>query len=252
LKNLNLEIQKQNQEKQKKKASKTQKSKKTSVPIATDVPSSSEKLKDLYPMKNLEKQPLTKQLTVVVINEGSSSDFDSSTPSETNKSIYVSESEQDSSDAYLDISLSSNSEQADITEILMTEPAKTSDPYASEYDSETNQPLVQPFVQTNSPQSKTTSNGPLFTVDDISIPKRIARLNEFRAWINTQLSKRVSLRQTLTEFHFRFTGALNDWYTIMGEYRQLQLVQLSYSDFFYFLYREFVWDPVLLHNKFRT
>jgi hypothetical protein len=45
---------------------------------------------------------------------------------------------------------------------------------------------------------------------------------------------------------------LNDWYTTLGEYRQLQLVQLSYDNFFGYLYREFVADPGLLQKKFRN
>jgi hypothetical protein len=44
-------------------------------------------------------------------------------------------------------------------------------------------------------------------------------MNEFRAWANTQLSKGVSLQQTLTEICARFTSALNDWYTTLDEYR---------------------------------
>jgi hypothetical protein len=35
-------------------------------------------------------------------------------------------------------------------------------------------------------------------------------MNEFRAWVNAQLAKGVSLRQALTEFCSRFKDSVND------------------------------------------
>jgi hypothetical protein len=133
---------------------------------------------------------------------------------------------------------------------------ESSGPQVSEVESNTDQPQQPqeqpPGQQPNSSESqnKTTSNGSFFTIDDVPYSKRYVRLNEFRAWVNSQLAKGVSLRQTLTELCSRFTSTLNDWYSTMGEYRQLQLVQLSYADFFGFMYREFVVDPGLLQKKF--
>jgi hypothetical protein len=94
----------------------------------------------------------------------------------------------------------------------------------SEYDSETDQPQEKPLKKSLNPpesQIKTTSNGPFFTFDDVPYSKRFARLNEFRAWVNSQLAKGVSLRPFLTKFYSRFNDALNDWFTSMGLYRQI-------------------------------
>jgi hypothetical protein len=184
------------------------------------VPSTSTKEEVLYPHRNPEKQPSTKQLTITLINQqdtGSSSS-DLSNHTDTDKSNIVSGNDQGSSEDFTDISLSFDDEQVDIIEILMADQVETSDPHVSKYESETKQPQMQ-TKQLDSSQTNTTSNGPFFTLDDIPLSKRIERLNQFRAWINTQLTKGVSLRQTLVEFCSRFTGSVNDWYTMMGEYR---------------------------------
>jgi hypothetical protein len=64
----------------------------------------------------------------------------------------------------------------------------------SEVESDTDQTNLPPEETAVSPgPPKTTSNGPFFTIDDIYYPLRYKRMNEFRAWVNSQLSKGVSL-----------------------------------------------------------
>jgi hypothetical protein len=77
-------------------------------------------------------------------------------------------------------------------------------------------------------------------------------MNEFRAWVNSQLSKGESLHQTLTEFYSRMIDSLTDWFTSLGTYQQLQLIQMSYDNFFGCLHREFVGDLGLLQKHFRS
>ena len=48
----------------------------------------------------------------------------------------------------------------------------------------------------------------------------------------------------LREFATHFTGALRDWFDSLGQYRQLQFVQLSeVSSALTFLHNQFLGDP---------
>jgi hypothetical protein len=128
-------------------------------------------------------------------------------------------------------------------------------PEVSEVDSDTKQTFNPSPEQTVVPPeapSKTTSNGPFFTIEDVPYPLRNKRLNEFRAWVNSQLAKGISLRQALTEFCSRFISSLSDWFTSLGPYRQLQVMQMSYENFFGLIYREFVGDLGLLQKHFQS
>ncbi|KAH9680023.1 hypothetical protein KPL71_026377 [Citrus sinensis] len=52
-------------------------------------------------------------------------------------------------------------------------------------------------------------------------------LNEMSAWIDLQMLRPGATTQSvLREFATRFTGALRDWFDSLGNYRQLQFVQL--------------------------
>jgi hypothetical protein len=196
-----------------------------------------------------------KQLAISVMPQEDSSDTDHTSvhSSSTNESIVEQESTETQS------SWSTDEEKADMTEILMedqpstSQPPVSSGPTVSEAESDTEQTNPSP-EQTAVPPGppKTTSNGPFFTIDDVPYPLRYKCINEFRAWANSQLSKGVFLRQALTEFCSRMIDSLSDWFTSLGTYEQLQLMQMSYDNFFRCLYREFVGDLGLLQKHFKS
>ncbi|KAH9734708.1 hypothetical protein KPL71_017467 [Citrus sinensis] len=146
---------------------------------------------------------------------------------------------------------------ADITKILMAQPdqptqGQTShiEPYVdipSEVEDEmhessaTNHP---PPAQTN-PSSQKSSNGPWFTFDDLPSHKWRDRLNEMSAWIDLQMLRTGATTQSvLREFATRFTGALRDWFDSLGQYRQLQFVDLpEVSSALAVLHDQFLGDP---------
>jgi hypothetical protein len=208
-----LEIQKQQQEKQKNKV-KFQKTQKTDSSVTTPSPSSLEKEEDLYPPKNPEKQPSSQQLTITLLKYDGSSDSVQSPDSIDSQSSFEYESIDTQS------SWSMEEEQVDLTEILMadTQPSTSQAPASigpevSEVDSDIKQTSNLSPEQTAVPPEaprKTKSNGPFFTIDDVPYPLRHKRLNEFRAWVNSQLAKGVSLRQALTEFCSLFIGFLSN------------------------------------------
>ncbi|KAH9680073.1 hypothetical protein KPL71_026408 [Citrus sinensis] len=130
---------------------------------------------------------------------------------------------------------------ADITKILMAQPdqptqGQTShtEPYVdipSEVEEEmpessaTNQP--SPTQAPTNPSNQKSSNGPWFTFDDLPSHKWRDRLNEMSAWIDLQMLRPGATTQSvLREFATRFTGALRDWFDSLGQYRQLQFVDL--------------------------
>ncbi|KAH9697764.1 hypothetical protein KPL71_023747 [Citrus sinensis] len=146
---------------------------------------------------------------------------------------------------------------ADITKILMVQPdpptqGQTShtEPYVdipSEFEDEmhessaTNHP---PPTQTN-PSSQKSSNGPWFTFDDLPSHKWRDRLTKMSAWIDLQMLRPGATTQSvLREFATRFTGALRDWFDSLGQYRQLQFVDLpEVSSALAVLHDQFLGDP---------
>jgi len=108
--------------------------------------------------------------------------------------------------------------------------------------SATNQP---PPAQSQAPTGQKSSNGPWFTFDDIPSSKWRDRLNEMSAWIDLQMLRPGATTQSvLREFATRFTGALRDWFDSLGQYRQLQFVQLpEVSSALVVLYDQFLGDP---------
>ncbi|KAH9680006.1 hypothetical protein KPL71_026369 [Citrus sinensis] len=107
--------------------------------------------------------------------------------------------------------------------------------------SATNQP---PPTQTN-PSSQKSSNGPWFTFDDLPSHKWRDRLNEMSAWIDFQMLRPGATTQSvLREFATRFMGALRDWFDSLGQYRQLQFVDLpEVSSALAVLHDQFLGDP---------
>ena len=170
----------------------------------------------------------------------------STSPTETNTDSLVSTSDSEKS-------------YADITRILMAQPdppdqGQTShtEPYVdipSEVEEEmlesstTNQP--PPAQAQYGPHSHKSSNGPWFTFDDIPSSKWRDRLNEMSAWIDLQMLRPEATTQlVLGEFATRLTGALRDWFDSLGQYRQLQFVQLpEVSSALAVIHDQFLGDP---------
>ncbi|KAH9680106.1 hypothetical protein KPL71_026418 [Citrus sinensis] len=107
--------------------------------------------------------------------------------------------------------------------------------------SATNQPSP---AQTNPPSHK-SSNGQWFTFNDLPSHKWHDRLNEMSAWIDLQMLRPGATTQSvLREFATRFTGALRDWFDSLGQYRQLQFVDLpEVSSALAVLHDQFLGDP---------
>jgi hypothetical protein len=104
----------------------------------------------------------------------------------------------------------------------------TQEPEVTEAVSDTEQ-ASPPTAPTQAPRqqnaqtgsSTSTSNGLLFTFNDIPYHKWLERMDEFNAWVNIQLAKGISLRQAFTKLCSRFTGLLGSWYLSLGAYQQL-------------------------------
>ncbi|KAH9734686.1 hypothetical protein KPL71_017453 [Citrus sinensis] len=185
------------------------------------------------PTQSKDKDPMH-QFTAHTVTHSSTTDDQTS---DSNLAVSVSSTETDIESS----ASTSDSEKsyADITKILMAQPdqptqGQTShtEPYVdipSEVEEEmhessaTNHP---PPAQTN-PSSQKSSNGPWFTFDDLPSHKWRDRLNEMSAWIDLQMLRTGATTQSvLREFATRFMGALRDWFDSLGQYRQLQFVDL--------------------------
>ncbi|KAH9780637.1 hypothetical protein KPL71_008149 [Citrus sinensis] len=212
----------------------------TSPPAPLFIPTQS---KDKEPMHQFTAHTVTHSSTTVdQTSDSNPAVSDSPTETDTESSVSTSDSEK----SYVDI-----------TKILMAQPdqptqGQTShtEPYVdipSEVEEEmpessaTNQP---PPTQTN-PSSQKSSNGPWFTFDDLPSHKWRDRLNEMSAWIDLQMLRPGATTQTvLREFATRFTGALRDWFDSLGQYRQLQFVDLpEVSSALAVLHDQFLGDP---------
>ncbi|KAH9680105.1 hypothetical protein KPL71_026418 [Citrus sinensis] len=203
------------------------------------------------PTQPKDKEPMH-QFTAHTVDHSSTTDnqtsdsnpavSDSPTETDTESSVSTSDSEKS---------------YADITKILMAQPdqptqGQTShtEPYVdipSEVEEEmpessaTNQPSP---AQTNPPSHK-SSNGQWFTFNDLPSHKWHDRLNEMSAWIDLQMLRPGATTQSvLREFATRFTGALRDWFDSLGQYRQLQFVDLpEVSSALAVLHDQFLGDP---------
>ncbi|KAH9801433.1 hypothetical protein KPL71_001029 [Citrus sinensis] len=187
------------------------------------------------PSQSKDKQPMH-QFSAHTVAQ-SSTTYDQT--SDSNLAISDSHTETDTESS---VSTSNSKKSyADITRILMAQPdqppqGQTShtEPYVdipSKVEEEmpessaTNQP---PPAQTQTGStSQKSSNGPWFTFDDLPSHKWRDRLNEMSAWIDLQMLCPGAITQSvLREFATRFTGALRDWFDSLGQYRQLQFVDL--------------------------
>ncbi|KAH9769517.1 hypothetical protein KPL71_012032 [Citrus sinensis] len=209
-----------------------------------------------FDQKEREIRPLKAELAQIESDKQKPTLFTTSPPipsiaisnSHTETDIESSASTSDSEKSY-----------ADITKILMAQPdqptqGQTShtEPYVDiplEVEEEmpessaTNQPSPAQ-AQTNPPSQK-SSNGPWFTFDDLPSHKWRDRLNEMSAWIDLQMLRPEATTQSvLREFATRFTSALRDWFDSLGQYRQLQFVDLpEVSSTLAVIHDQFLGDP---------
>ncbi|KAH9799877.1 hypothetical protein KPL71_000485 [Citrus sinensis] len=199
------------------------------------------------PAQSKDKEPMN-QFTAHAVIHSSTDDQ----TSDSNLAVSDSHTETDSESSAS--TSDSDKSYADITKILMAQPdqGQTShtEPYVdipSEVEEEmpessaTNQPSP---AQPNPPSQK-SSNGPWFTFDDLPSHKWRDRLNEMSAWIDLQMLRTGATTQSvLREFATRFTGALRDWFDSLGQYRQLQFVDLlEVSSALAVLHDQFLGDP---------
>ncbi|GAY61919.1 hypothetical protein CUMW_213730, partial [Citrus unshiu] len=106
------------------------------------------------------------------------------------------------------------------------------------------------------PQAQTShkpSNGPWFTFDDLPSSKWRERVQEMSAWIDLQMIRADAIIESvLREFTTRFTGSLRDWFDSLGQYRQMQFVQLpNVSSAFAVLHEQFIGDPSAIFEAAR-
>ncbi|KAH9668412.1 hypothetical protein KPL70_021409 [Citrus sinensis] len=205
------------------------------------------------PSQSKDKQPMH-QFSAHTVDHSSTTDDQTSysnlavSDNHTETDIESSVSTSDSEKSY-----------ADITRILMAQPdhppqGQTShtEPYVdipSEVEEEmlesstTTQP--PPTQAQTSPPSQKSSNGPWFTFDDLPSHKWRDHLNEMSAWIDLQMLRpRATTQPVLREFATRFMGALRDWFDSLGNYRQLQFVQLpEVSSALTVIHDQFLGDP---------
>ncbi|XP_042505551.1 proline-rich receptor-like protein kinase PERK14 [Macadamia integrifolia] len=79
-----------------------------------------------------------------------------------------------------------------------------------------------------------------FTLNDIPVFKWASWIADFHAWINAELlHEGASSVTVLSKFVARLQGKLRELYLALGPYRQLQIVQLTESQFITTLYQEF-------------
>ncbi|KAH9716962.1 hypothetical protein KPL71_021650 [Citrus sinensis] len=205
------------------------------------------------PTQSKDKEPMH-QFSAHTVNHSSSIDDPTS---DSNLAVSDSHTETDTESS----ASTSDSEKsyADITKILMAQPnqpaqGQTShtEPYVdipSKVEEEmpessaTHQPPPAQ-AQTNPPSQK-SSNGPWFTFDDLLSHKWRDRLNEISAWIDLQMLRPgAATESVLREYATRFTGALRDWFDSLGQYRQLQFVQLpEVSSALAIIHDQFLGDP---------
>ncbi|KAK8493539.1 hypothetical protein V6N12_055104 [Hibiscus sabdariffa] len=67
------------------------------------------------------------------------------------------------------------------------------------------------------PPFQINSGKHIFTLDDIPCTRWPQRLQEFQAWMDTQKLTRESNYEIISEFIFRFTGILRDWWNTLSQ-----------------------------------
>ncbi|KAH9744194.1 hypothetical protein KPL70_003586 [Citrus sinensis] len=156
--------------------------------------------------------------------------------------VYDQESSEESSK---ESSFSSDSEVdlADISKLLMVQPSTGSNDLS---------PSSPPPTTPSHDNPPKPSNGPWFTFDDIPKIKWPVRFQEFSAWIDVQMLSTGATTQTvLKEFSFQFTGSLRDWFESLGQYRQLQLVQVKIPQVIGIIYEQFLGEATAANEQTR-
>ncbi|KAH9698137.1 hypothetical protein KPL71_023898 [Citrus sinensis] len=205
------------------------------------------------PTQSKDKEPMH-QFTAHTVDHSSTTDDQTSY-----SNLVVSDSHTETDTESSTSTSDSEKSYADITKILMAQPdpptqGQTShtEPFVdipSEVEEEmpessaTNQP--PPAQAHTSSPSQNSSNGPWFTFDDLPSHKWRDCLNEMSAWIDLQMLRPGATTQSvLREFATRFTGAQRDWFDSLGNYRQLQFVQLpEVSSALAVIHDQFLEDP---------
>ncbi|KAH9780642.1 hypothetical protein KPL71_008153 [Citrus sinensis] len=174
------------------------------------------------PTQSKDKEPMH-QFTAHTINHSSTTDNQTS----------------DSNLAVSDSPTETDTESSASTKPYVDIPSEVED--EMDESSATSHP---PPTQTN-PSSQKSSNGPWFTFDDLPSHKWRDRLTEMSAWIDLQMLRPGATTQSvLREFATRFTGALRDWFDSLGQYRQLQFVDLpEVSSALAVVHDQFLGDP---------
>ena len=64
---------------------------------------------------------------------------------------------------------------------------------------------------------------------------------EFQAWLQTEMLKpNAQVSQVLTQFTTRLAGILREWWNSLGQYRQMQFIQMTdINQALYLIYNEF-------------
>ncbi|KAK0582373.1 hypothetical protein LWI29_024886 [Acer saccharum] len=209
------------------------------------------------PSKQKDKQAASSSYNPVLLASKVSS---SSSKSDSTSEDDSSQSSQTSChSSWLDTANSSPHDHADLTQVYMasrTYPQPSTQTYES--PDETTSSAPAPFVEEppdyvpgRLPAKPT--NGPWFTLDDISPGSWRTRVSEMSAWLDLQLAKsEQNLESILREFVSRFTGSLRDWYQALGEYRQLQFVRVPLaSQAMGYIFKEFLGDPDHIYKQAR-
>ena len=81
-----------------------------------------------------------------------------------------------------------------------------------------------------------------------------SKMHEFSTWIDNRLTTPgITLENALRDFASKFTGSLREWFTLLGPYRQLQLIKLpSAEELLGNIYQEFIRDHTLLLTQARN
>ena len=99
-------------------------------------------------------------------------------------------------------------------------------------------------------QKKRPKGGPWFTFDDIPIFKRRERMLEISAWVDLQKSKpNFNFEAILRELISRFVGSMRDYFTSLGDAKQLMFTGISIEDALGMLHAEFVGNLEIFHKR---
>ncbi|QHN83062.1 polyprotein [Arachis hypogaea] len=141
---------------------------------------------------------------------------------------------------------SEESYEADLSAIAMVNPVEEEE---EEITSEKDEPETSAnHDHISSVEVKTPNKW--FTFDDIPPARYRERLNEFIAWIQTNMANpNLTSRQVLADFINRMTGNLREWATNLSEYERLQLINGTSSQFLGIIHQEFLGDIAIIQKR---